>query len=97
MRIARVIGSTIATIKSPRISGTKLLLVQDTDQSGRALRSLPYAAIDLVDAGVGDLVLTCHGSAARQTHLTKDTPVDTVINAVLDHLEVDGERTFEKA
>ncbi|KAA3645842.1 MAG: ethanolamine utilization protein EutN [Chloroflexi bacterium] len=97
MRIARVIGSTIATIKNPRIEGTKLMLVQDTDESGKDLKSPPYAAIDLVDAGVGDLVLTCHGSAARQTHITKDTPTDAVINAVLDHLDVDGKRTFEKA
>jgi len=41
-------------------------------------------------------VLTCHGSAARQTGLTKETPTDAVIMAVLDHLEVDGEITFRK-
>ena len=53
-------------------------------------------ATDLVDAGVGDLVLTCHGSAARQTPITKETPVDAVIMAVLDHLVVDGEIVFKK-
>ena len=96
MKIARVIGSTISTIKSPRIQATKLLLCQETDQAGEAELGLPYAAIDLVDAGEGDLVLTCHGSAARQTPITKETPTDAVIMAVLDHLEVDGEITFRK-
>jgi microcompartment protein CcmK/EutM len=96
MKIARVIGSTISTIKSPRIQNTKLLLCRETDVYGKAELGVSYAAIDLVDAGEGDLVLTCHGSAARQTGLTKDTPTDAVIMAVLDHLEVDGEITFRK-
>ena len=96
MKIARVIGSTISTIKSPRIQDTKLLLCRETDPYGKAELGTTYAAIDLVDAGEGDLVLTCHGSAARQTGLTKDTPTDAVIMAVLDHLEVDGEITFRK-
>ena len=94
MKIARVIGSTISTIKSPRIMDTKLLICRETDQSGTKELGASYSAIDLVDAGLGDLVLTCHGSAARQTNITKETPVDAVIMAVLDHLEVDGEVVF---
>jgi microcompartment protein CcmK/EutM len=72
------------------------LICKETDEAGQKGSGLSYVAIDLVDAGVGDLVLTCHGSAARQTDITKETPVDAVIMAVLDHLEVDGEITFKK-
>ena len=61
------------------------------------LSGKPYVAIDTVDAGVGDLVLTASGSSARQTTITKDTPVDAVIMAVIDHLEVNGEITFTKS
>ncbi len=96
MKIARVIGSAISTIKSPRVKDTKLLLCRETDVHGQEERGVAYAAVDLVDAGEGDVVLTCHGSAARQTGITKETPVDAVIMAVLDHLEVDGEITFRK-
>ena len=96
MRVARVIGTTISTIKSPRIAGTKLLIIQATDETGEKELGKPYVAVDLVDAGIGDLVLTCHGSAARQTHLTKETPVDAVVMAVIDHLEVDGDVVFRK-
>jgi len=53
--------------------------------------------VDTVDAGVGDLVLTAAGSSARQTAITKDTPVDTVIMAMIDTLEVDGVVTFRKS
>lgn len=96
MKIARVIGSTISTIKSPRILETKLLVCRETDAYGKKELGSSYVAIDLVDSGVGDLVLTCHGSAARQTPITHETPTDAVIMAVLDHLEVDGEITFRK-
>lgn len=96
MKIARVIGSAISTIKDPKVMNTKLLLCQETDPTGKKEIGKPYAAIDLVDAGTGDLVLTCHGSAARQTHLTKDTPVDAVIMAVIDHLELDKQVVFRK-
>ncbi|MBN2045189.1 MAG: EutN/CcmL family microcompartment protein [Anaerolineales bacterium] len=96
MKIARVIGSSISTIKDPKVKNTKLLICQETDPSGENYIGKPYVATDLVDAGTGDLVLTCHGSAARQTHLTKDTPVDAVIMAVIDHLELDKQIVFRK-
>lgn len=96
MKIARIIGSTISTIKDPKVANTKLLICQETDPSGKQEIGKPYVAIDLVDAGTDDLVLTCHGSAARQTHLTKDTPVDAVIMAVIDQLELDKEIVFRK-
>ena len=96
MKIARIIGSTISTIKNRRIMNTKLLICQETDAFGKKDLGTSYVAIDLVDAGIGDLVLTCHGSAARQTPVTKETPTDAVIMAVLDHLEVDGEITYRQ-
>ena len=95
MKIARVIGSTISTIEDPKVKETKLLLCRQTNPSGEE-SGAAYVAIDLVDAGTGDLVLTCHGSAARQTFLTKDAPVDAVIMAVIDHLEVDGDIVFRQ-
>ncbi|MBN1230802.1 MAG: EutN/CcmL family microcompartment protein [Anaerolineales bacterium] len=93
MKIARVIGAAVSTLKDRRITNTKLLICQETDQTG-TLIGKPFVAIDLVDAGEGDQVLTCHGSAARQSSITKDAPVDAVIMAVVDQIEVDGVRTI---
>ena len=95
MRIARVIGTTISTIKDGKVRGSKLLVLRQTDQTGEFVGK-PFVAVDLVDSGVGELVLTGHGSSARQTYQTKDCPVDAVIIAVIDHLEVDGEVVFRK-
>ena len=96
MLIARVIGTTVATIKDEKLTGRKLLIVRQTDEHGSPVGK-PFVAIDTVDAGVGDLVLTAAGSSARQTALTKDTPVDAVIMAMIDSLEVDGQIVFKKA
>ncbi len=95
MLIARVIGTTVSTIKDEKLSGRKLLIVRQTDERGEPVGK-PFVAIDTVDAGVGDLVLTAAGSSARQTNITKDTPVDAVIMAMIDSLEVEGKTTFQK-
>ena len=95
MKIARVIGTTISTIKDEKVRGSKLLILRQTNETGEFIGK-PFVAVDLVDAGVDELVLTGHGSSARPTYQTKDCPVDAVVIAVIDHLEVDGKIVFRK-
>ncbi|MEK6242583.1 MAG: EutN/CcmL family microcompartment protein [Escherichia coli] len=96
MLIARVIGTTVSTIKDEKLTGRKLLVVQQTDETGKGIGK-PFVAIDSVGAGAGDLVLTASGSSARQTTITKDRPVDAVIMAVIDSLDVEGKTTYRKS
>ncbi len=96
MQIACVIGSAVATIKDEKLIGRKLLIVREADETGQPVGK-PYVAVDSVDAGTGDLVLVAAGSSARQTNITKDTPVDAVIMAVIDSLELSGKVTFRKS
>jgi microcompartment protein CcmK/EutM len=96
MLIARVVGSAVSTMKDETLTGTKLLVVREADVYGKPI-GRPLVAVDTVDAGVGDLVLTASGSSARQTTITSNRPVDAVIMAVLDSLEVEGEMTYRKS
>jgi microcompartment protein CcmK/EutM len=96
MLIAKVVGSAVATVKDEKIVGTKLLVIREANVSGEPIGK-PLVAIDTVKAGVGDLVLIASGSSARQTTITKDRPVDAVIMAILDSLEVDGKVTYRKS
>ncbi|MBW8011479.1 MAG: ethanolamine utilization protein EutN [Chloroflexi bacterium] len=96
MRIARVIGTTVSTIKDENLTGRKLLILRPTDETGK-VNGKPYVAVDTLDAGVGDLVLTAHGSGGRQTNQTKNSPVDAVIMAVIDWLEVAGEEVYRQS
>ncbi len=96
MLIARVIGTTIATIKDPTLEGRKLLILRQTEVDGEPFGK-PYVAVDTLDAGIGDLVLTAHGSSGRMTEITKNRPVDAVIMAVIDHLQIDGQVSFRNS
>jgi len=95
MLIAKVIGTTISTIKDEKLTGRKLLILRQTDESGTPYGK-PYVAVDTVDAGIGDLVLTAHGSSGRMTTQTKNSPVDAVIMAVIDHLAMGDEVVYRK-
>jgi len=96
MLIARVVGSAVSTIKDDRLTGVKLLIVREADVNGLPIGS-PLVAIDSVGAGGDDLVLIAGGSSARQTAITENRPVDAVIMAILDSLEVEGVVTYRKA
>ena len=45
-------------------------------------------AVDSVGAGVGEIVLVCQGSSARQTEATESRAVDATIMAIVDKLDV---------
>lgn len=98
MILARVVGTVVATRKDDKLVGTTLLIVQPvgTLDPGRD-DGKPLVAIDAVGAGVGEVVMVCTGSSARQTARTKDTPVDAVIMAIVDSLEVGGATVFIKS
>jgi len=95
MLIAKVIGTTVSTIKDETLTGRKLLILRQADETGTPFGK-PYVAVDTLDAGIGDLVLTAHGSSGRMTEITKNRPVDAVIMAVIDHLEVGGNVVYRK-
>ena len=95
MNIGKVIGTVVASRKDPKLEGLKLLLVQQTDLTGSP-KGGQVVAVDSVGAGLGEVVLYCSGSSARQTDVTQNRPVDTVIMAIIDEIEAGGESTFRK-
>jgi len=95
MLIARVVGDVVSTIKDDKIVGRKLLIVREVDVENQIVGK-PIVAIDTVGAGIGEVVLIAQGSSARQTSITKETPTDAVIMAIVDSLQVQGKVTFRK-
>ncbi len=96
MTLGQVVGTVVATRKDEKLVGGKLLVVQELDMRGKPLER--YAvAIDAVGAGVGEIVLVATGSSARQTDVTRDRPVDAVIMAIVDILELEGEVIYDKS
>jgi microcompartment protein CcmK/EutM len=96
MLIARVIGSAVSTAKDERLTGRKLLLVREADESGAETGPV-FVAVDGVGAGSGELVLVARGSAARHaSSTTADQPVDALVVGILDSRDVHGTVTFRK-
>ena len=96
MRIARVVGTAVSTIKESSLVGQKLLLVRAADERNEVTGEV-FVAVDAVGAGPGELVLISEGSAARHAATTSGQPVDAVIMGILDSLEVEGTVTFRKS
>lgn len=96
MQLARVVGTVVATQKSQRLDGLKLLILQPMNLDGKVGSSY-VVAIDAVGAGPGEVVLYATGSSARQTEATKDRPADAVIMAIVDTVEVNDNVLYQKA
>ena len=96
MRIAKVVGVAIATVKDRRLEGGKCLLVAATDSAG-VEQGLPIIALDTVGAGEGELVMIAEGSSARVAAGDINRPVDAVIVAIFDSLQHNGEITYRKS
>ncbi len=96
MTLGKVIGTVVATQKDEKLVGGKLLVVREIDVEGKLL-SRYVVAVDSVGAGVGEVVLVASGSSARQTESTKNRPVDAVIMAIVDTLELKGQTLYDKA
>lgn len=95
MKIAKVVGVTVCTMKESRLENSKMLIVCDADHTGQAVGK-PYIAQDVVGVGPGELVIVVEGSSARVAVRDINTPVDAVIVGILDSLQYDGETTFKK-
>jgi microcompartment protein CcmK/EutM len=93
MYIGRVSGTVVATIKNELYTGRKLLVVDRLNLQGRSTPKYDIA-VDLVQAGVGDLVLVLdEGNSARQiVGREPDGAIRAVIVGIVDEVEIDGVR-----
>jgi ethanolamine utilization protein EutN len=87
MKLGRVVGSVVASRKSPRLEGFKLLMVRGMKPDG-TLEKDYLVAVDAVGAGSGEVVLTVTGSSAREDDRTKKAATDTTIVSIVDRIEM---------
>ena len=87
MLIGKVIGTIWSTRKDENLVGSKFLIIRKLNLDYTPKDST-IIAIDSVGAGVGEVVLVAQGSSARQTDITQNKPVDAVVMAIVDKLDV---------
>jgi ethanolamine utilization protein EutN len=89
MRLARVLGTIVSTIKHPVYVGHRILLCQPLAPDGQEMGG-QMIALDSVDAGVGDhvLILT-EGNGVRQILGQDGLPIRSLIVGVVDAVDLD--------
>ncbi len=84
MKLGRVAGNVVATVKHPGFHGHKLMIVQPLDETGAEVGTT-FIAVDLVQAGPGDTVLVMQeGNGVRQILKADKLPIRSVIVGVVD-------------
>jgi ethanolamine utilization protein EutN/carbon dioxide concentrating mechanism protein CcmL len=73
----------------------KFLVLRQVDVDNEDVAAY-VVAVDVVGAGVGEIVMYAQGSSARQTELTHERPCDAVVMAIVDEWEVDGATKYRK-
>ncbi len=87
MILGKVIGTIWSTRKDENLVGSKFLIVRQLNLDYTPKKNF-LVAVDSVGAGVSEIVLVAQGSSARQTTFTQNKPIDSVIMAIVDKLDI---------
>ncbi len=96
MVLGRVCGQIVSTRKAEKLTGFKILIVQPISLETFEDKGAPFVSLDGVGAGEGELVMCVSGSSSRQTAITDAKPVDNLIVAIIDSVDILGTRMFDK-
>ncbi len=91
MRLARVIGTVVATQKAPGLEGVKLLILQPLDRRRRPSGRPVVAADAVAMAGPGETVYFVASREAALACPEPFVPVDHAVVGIVDAVEELGE------
>lgn len=100
MFLAKVIGQVVATQKDDKLRGSKLLVLRplQIDSSNPAdlvENKNTVVAVDNCGAGVGQVVMFCQGSSARQAYGMKELPIDAAVIGLVDSVEAFSKEVYK--
>lgn len=90
MQLARVIGTVVATVKSPGLEGVKFLIIQPLDREKQPSGAPLVAADAVYMAGPGELVYFVAAREASQALRETFVPIDHAIVGIVDGVEAIG-------
>lgn len=95
MILGKVVGTVVSSTNNCTISGAKYLLVEKTNQHAQGKGDY-LVALDMVGAGVNELVFISESSSARETLLTYNKPIDAIIVGIIDLIDENETITYKK-
>ncbi len=87
MQLARVIGTVVATVKTPGLEGVKLLVIQPLDRHLVPVGGQLVAADAVHMAGPGELVYFVAAREAAEAMPNRFVPVDHAIVGIVDAVQ----------
>lgn len=91
MKLGRVIGRVVSTVKVESFEGIKLLLVQPLDEKIEKAGD-PLVAFDTIQAGVGDLIYYETSREGGRVLETTMNPCDAAIMGIVDDMYVEDKK-----
>jgi ethanolamine utilization protein EutN len=88
MKLGRVRGSVVATVKDPNMVGMTMLIVQPLDDRQNDVGACVVAADAVHQAGPGDLVYFVASREAAEAMSPRFVPVDHAIVGIVDAVDV---------
>lgn len=92
MRMARVVGHVVSTVKLESFEDFKILVVQPVDHEGRHSED-SFLAVDKCQAGIGDYVIVLQeGNSIRSLSGDDKGMVEAMAVGVIDYVERNGKQ-----
>ena len=88
MKLGRVVGTVVATEKTPDLEGVKFLIVEMLDKDQTPTDSHVVAADGVHMAGPGELVYVVGSREAAQAMPNPFVPVDHAIVGIVDEVSL---------
>jgi len=88
MKLGRVVGTVVATEKTPDLEGVRFLMVEMLDKHQKSTGDTVVAADALHMAGPGELVYVVGSREAAQAMPNTFVPVDHAIVGIVDELSL---------
>ena len=85
MKLAKVVGNVVSTIKDEGYAGQKLLIVEYIDRGGNP-DGPRQIAFDCADAGIGDTVLVSTDGGSANMFLGDHCIADLTVCGVVDSI-----------
>lgn len=87
MKLAKIIGTVVATRKDETLVGYKMMIVKRINGHGEYIGE-EEVAVDYVGAGIGETVLVGQGSAVRVDAKRKGAVIDMAIVGIVDSIDI---------
>lgn len=95
MRVCKVLGQAISTVKDHRLKSHTMLIVGRLGSDFEKVLD-QFIALDAVGAGEGEIVGVIEGAPAQRAFEEEGIPIDAAVVAIFDALTIQGEDVYKK-